>query len=144
MGRIVVGVDGSDHSIAALRWAIEEARLRHDTIEAFSAWSYPIVAVPGAVVPLEPLADQGADAMDHLDRAIKAAGADRTDVTVTPIVAEGDAARLLIEASKDADLLVVGARGHGAIAGFLLGSVTQHVTRHAHCPVAVIPGASAA
>jgi nucleotide-binding universal stress UspA family protein len=140
MGRIVVGVDGSEHSIAALRWAIAEARLRNDVVDAFSAWSYPIVAVPGAIVPLEPLADQGVDAMQHLERAIDATGVDSTGVTITPVVAEGDAARLLIEASKDADLLVVGARGHGAIAGFLLGSVTQHVTRHAHCPVAVIPG----
>ncbi len=139
MRRIVVGVDGSENSIAAFRWAANEARLRGDSIDVISAWSYPIVAVPGAVVPLEPLADQGADAMAHLQKVIEHCDVDTTGLTVTPIVAEGDAARLLIEASKDADLLVVGARGRGAIAGFLLGSVTQHVTRHAHCPVAVIP-----
>jgi len=139
MKRIVVGVDGSESSIAALRWALEEAQLRGDSIEVISAWTYPIVAVPGAVVPLEPLADQGADALAHLQHAIDTCGADRSGLTVNPIVQEGDAARVLLEAAKDADLLVVGARGHGAIAGFLLGSVTQHVTRHAPCPVAVIP-----
>jgi nucleotide-binding universal stress UspA family protein len=140
MGRIVVGVDGSENSVAALRWAVGEARLRGDTVEAFAAWSYPIVAVPGAVVPLEPLADQAADALQHLQIAIAKIDAGNTDVAIEPVVAEGDAARLLIDASKDADLIVVGSRGHGAFAGFLLGSVTQHVTRHAHCPVAVIPG----
>ena len=61
MGRIVVGIDGSEQAVEALRWAIGEARLRGATIDAIDAWNYPYVVVPGAPIPLHPRADQADD-----------------------------------------------------------------------------------
>jgi nucleotide-binding universal stress UspA family protein len=138
MARIVVGIDGSENSVRALRWALEEARLRGATIDAVAAWSYPYVVVPGAIVPAQPLADQAVDAQEHLDRVLAEVGVDGQDVSVNPIVTEGGAANALVEAAQDADLVVVGSRGHGALRS-LLGSVSQEVLHHSPCPVVVIP-----
>ena len=138
MARIVVGIDGSENSVRALRWAIEEARLRGATVDAIAAWSYPYVVVPGAIVPAQPLADQAVDAQEHLDRVMAEVGEEQGDVTVNAIVVEGGAANALVEAGQDADLVVVGSRGHGALRS-LLGSVSQDVLHHAECPVVVIP-----
>ena len=138
--RIAVGVDGSPSSVAALRWAIHEAEITGDTVEAVIAWHYSIAAggygwAPMAVeydLDLRPIAEKAlADAVD------KAAGPERT-VTVERRVIEGDASTVLTDASADADLLVVGSRGHGTFTDALIGSVSQNCAHHAQCPVVIV------
>lgn len=143
-GTIVVGVDGSEHSVAALRWALREARLRHAELHVVHAWQQVAVAeLAAAAVPftsLDKLQQRAQATLDEcLDRA-RPIGS----VTVEPILVHGPAPSTLLAASVGADLLVVGARGGGAIAGRLLGSVSQQCAAHAHCPVAVIPAPPAA
>ena len=140
--RIVVGVDSSHGSRAALRWALNQARLTGATVEAVTAWQDPIAYGYGyGWVPT--LADADgipAYAEKALAETIAAVvGTQGQPVEVRTTVAEGPAAQVLLAAAADADLLVVGSRGHGAFAGMLLGSVSQHCAQHAPCAVAVIP-----
>ncbi len=134
MFKIVVGIDGSDRSTAALRWAVEEARLRDGEVVALCAWEFPHALNPVTMftIDAEPFR---ADAESALDRAVTAA--EPGAVAVTRAVVEGSAAVRLVEASADADLVVVGSRGRGGFGGLLLGSVSQHVISHARCPVLV-------
>jgi len=141
MGRIVVGVDGSAHSIRALRWAVAEAAARNATVEAVITWHYPVLAsdeFSGAVVPVD-VAALEANARETLDQAVEAAVPDagQRDAVVRT-VREGSPGHALVEASLDADMLVVGSRGHGGFAGLLLGSVSTQCVHHARCPVTVI------
>ncbi len=137
---IVVGVDGSDGSRAALRWAAEEGARRHDTVRAVYAWGYPYIPGPeGSAVFLNP-ADVTRDATERLEATIAEALPDEAArAAVERYVIDGSAADVLVEQSKDADLVVVGARGHGGFVGLLLGSVSGQVVNHAHCPVVVVP-----
>ncbi len=143
MGRIVVGVDGSEHSLAALRWAMEEAALRNSTVLAISAWTYPVVIADGMaggayVGALDPN-ELATAARSNLDAAVTSAFPDpAARANIELMVVEGSPGRALVEASKDADLLVVGSRGHGGFANLLLGSVSSQCVHHAHCPVTVI------
>lgn len=134
MGRIVVGVDGSEHAKDALRWAAEEGRLRGWEVHALATWEFPHVLNPVTMMTIEP-DPFVADARHALDAAI--AAIDTAGVDVTSEVVEGTAAQRLLEASRGADLLVVGSRGRGGFSGLLLGSVSQHVAAHATCPVLV-------
>ncbi|MDZ7733133.1 MAG: universal stress protein [Acidimicrobiia bacterium] len=133
--RIVVGVDGSDCSIEALRWAVEEGRLRDATVEALHAWHIPYLGLPG-VSPPYPEDEFVAYATRVLDDAVNAAG--DVHAPIERRVVRGHPANELIEASRRADLVVVGSHGHGGVAGTLLGSVSQRVVMHAECPVVVI------
>ena len=139
MGQIVVGVDGSDHAIAALRWAIAEAGLRDAEVVALCAWEFPHALNPVTMLTVE--ADPfRADAEANLHRSISAV--ETGSVVVTRRIVEGSAAQRLVEASADADLLVVGLRGRGGFTGLLLGSVSQHVveqTRDAPCSFTTRP-----
>jgi nucleotide-binding universal stress UspA family protein len=143
---IVVGVDGSEESIAALRWALEEARLRDTTVRALRAWELPY-----ASPPLEPLlpgsgfpqfavdVDEIRGAVEEqLDRVVSEAVGDAAGVRIEQELVQGHAADELVKASKGADLLVVGSRGHGGFSGLLLGSVSQACVQHARCPVVVV------
>ena len=134
MGKIIVGVDGSEHSIAALRWAVEEARLRDVEVVALCAWEFPHALNPVTMFTMkaEPFR---AEAEAILERSI--AAANPGSAAVNPQIVEGTAALRLVEASADADLVVVGSRGRGGFGGLLLGSVSQHLTAHARCPVLV-------
>lgn len=136
---VVVGVDGSPGSLAALRFAVVEADLRHSDVRAVCAWRYPEADGGWSIVPREAYNPHAA-AREVLSEAIAAISgpADRT-VVVTPVTTEGHAAAVLVEAAADADLLVVGSRGHGGFVGLLLGSVSQHCVHHARCPVVVVP-----
>lgn len=143
MGVIVVGIDDSDVAKAALGFAFEEAQLRDATLRAVHAWqfSYPgAAAVEGAyAIPgldLESLRDAAAASLDAIVAEVIA---DSGEVEVVRRVVEGPAGAVLIDESRDADLLVVGSRGRGGFAGLLLGSVSQQCTHHASCPVVVIP-----
>ncbi|MFP5377028.1 MAG: universal stress protein [Acidimicrobiia bacterium] len=139
-GKIVVGVDGSDPSVEALRWALDEAAVHGASVEAIHAWQYPYVAdVTGmAAYPLDRREVEEA-ARTTLARAVEAAGPPPAGVAVEQVLAPGGAAGVLVDAARDADLLVVGTRGHGGFSGLLLGSVSQQCTHHAPCPVVVVP-----
>jgi len=139
--RIVAGIDGSESSASALRWAIGQAWLTGATVDAVIAWHYPDLATSGmAVGSMEPTygffrenAEKiVADAISSVDPA--------SDVAVSARVAQGHAAQVLLDASAGASLLVVGSRGHGGFAEALLGSVSQHCVQHALCPVVVVRG----
>lgn len=139
--KIVVGVDGSDESDAALRWALEEARLRGAIVEAVHAWGYPPTAVgPGfvAMIDAELIETLHQAAEEVIDRALTEAAGEAGDVKVVRATPEGPAAPALLEAAEGAELLVVGSRGHGGFAGLLLGSVSQQCAHHAPCPVVII------
>ncbi len=138
MGTIVVGVDGSPGGLAALRFALEEARLRKASVTAVFAWSIPFVAdVPSGLLP-ELLSDFRADAERLLEEAIAEAG-DPGGVEIAQLLVDAPAGRALLEAARGADLLVVGSRGRGGFTGLLLGSVSQQCTQHATCPVVIVP-----
>jgi nucleotide-binding universal stress UspA family protein len=137
---IVVGVDGSEHAAKALRWALDEARLRDTDVLAVYAWTMP--APPGHMgFYAEPLQDpaiyqEGAERMLEgiLDETAPETGGVRLDRRAV----QGSPADELVRAAADAELLVVGSRGHGGFSSLLLGSVSQQCVQHATCPVVVV------
>jgi nucleotide-binding universal stress UspA family protein len=142
MGTIVVGVDGSDLSRDALRWAVDEAKLRHDRVLAVHAWEpplAPVVDIPPAPDPPVYLPELIAHVQEQADALVAHAVTQfRNDgVEIEPEAVEGPAASVLVDVAEDADLLVVGSRGKGGLAGLLLGSISQQVAQHAPCPVVI-------
>lgn len=168
-GRVVVGVDGSDGSLAALRWAMTEARLRGTSVLAVIAWTHHaswgragrvhMTPPPSAVLPganptgqrppsrFEP-SDEGDEAgavEGVLDSSVVRAIQELDEqgrqhhVQIIRQAVEGHPAEVLLGAATPADLLVVGYRGHGGFIGGLLGSVSRHIVTHARCPVVVVP-----
>ena len=139
---VVVGVDGSEESVAALRWAAGYARATGATLRAMIAWHYPDVAggapVGHAPAPIRQESEQHIQAT--LDAAVQQVYPDPAAAGVQTAIAYGHPAEALIEASKTASLLVVGSRGHGAFTGMLVGSVSIHCVTGAHCPVVVVRG----
>ena len=146
MGVIVVGVDQSTGAKAALRFALEEARLRQATLRAVHAWQFGYIGATGLEGWLPAVGGElddfrrGAEAA--LEQTLKEVGADTEAVPIDRRVEQGAAATILIEESQGADLLVVGSRGHGGFAQLLLGSVSQQCAQHASCPVVVVRGAA--
>lgn len=138
--RIVVGVDGSVPSKAALGWAVRQARLTGAVVDAVIAWQFP--ATYGYPVPAAPATDFEEIAAQVLADAIAEVSATAGPVQIRSKVAEGNAAQVLLRESAGADLLVVGSRGHGGFVEALLGSVGQHCVHHATCPVVVIRDAA--
>ncbi|MFZ4720169.1 MAG: universal stress protein [Ilumatobacteraceae bacterium] len=134
-GTVVVGVDGSPDSGRALDWAIDEAIKRHLRVRLVHGVEVGVsMASPyGGGMVLEQLEEAGRTVLDEAEERVRAAGLD-----VDSCLEIGSGAHALIEQSKDADLLVVGCRGHGGFVGMLLGSVSSAVTHHAHCPVLVV------
>jgi nucleotide-binding universal stress UspA family protein len=141
-GRIVVGVDGSPSSKAALAWAVSQAALTGALVEAVIAWHYPAMAggaLFGSTGPLDSW-DYGEWAANALSHAIKETADPDGPVKVSATVREGNPAQALLDAADGADLLVVGSRGHGGFAEALLGSVSQACVHHAQCPVVIVRG----
>jgi nucleotide-binding universal stress UspA family protein len=138
--RIVVGVDDSPSSKAALLWAMRQAELTGAAVEAVMAWHYPMTLnrAAWAVITPDDVAKIGALFARQLSGAIAEAAAPHSQVQVSAAVRQGNAAQVLLDAADGADLLVVGSRGHGGFAGALLGSVSQHCVHHASCPVVVV------
>jgi nucleotide-binding universal stress UspA family protein len=132
---IVVGVDGSGSSRQALLWAARQAGLTGARLRAVMSWHLPSTAY---MMPLPDGLDMQKATAEELDRTLHETLGDNPGIPVTTVVVEGHPALVLLDAAKDADLLVVGSRGHGAFAGMLLGSVSEHCVTHAHCPVVVI------
>jgi len=137
---VVVGVDGSAESVAALRWAARYATATGAPVRAMLAWHYPGAAGGPPIEKAPKAVHDQTDAQMHetLDAAIAKAGQEAAGVE--KVTAYGHPAQVLIEASKEAGLLVVGRHGHGAFTGMLLGSVSIHCVTGAHCPVVVIRG----
>jgi nucleotide-binding universal stress UspA family protein len=131
--RIVVGVDGSAHGNAALRWAMAEAEVHRGEVTAVFAWQMPFLDIPGAFdrQEIEDLSKQ------FLVQTVAAVVPD-PQVPLNLLVAQGDVSEALIHAAKDADLLVLGSRGRGGFVGLKLGSVSQECVAHADCPVVVV------
>jgi nucleotide-binding universal stress UspA family protein len=144
MATLVVGVDGSDGAQEALRYALGEARLRGAGLRAVTAWHMPTMAyASGGMVPdVDPTVfEESASAA--LDAALAALGAQADGVEIERVVRMGQPAQVLVEEARDADLLVVGSRGHGGFAGLLLGSVGHQCAMHSLCPVVIVHQPSA-
>jgi nucleotide-binding universal stress UspA family protein len=131
---IVAGIDGSPSSLAALEWAARQAHLTGSALVVVAAWHLPgTYAAAGITDDYDPAAemqtvlDHSLHTIQHHHRTLRATGQ----------VIEGYPGPALVDASRDADLLVVGSRGHGEFADILLGSVGLHCATHAHCPVLV-------
>jgi nucleotide-binding universal stress UspA family protein len=136
-GRIVVGVDSSATSLKALRWALDEARLRGSRVELVHAFPRPELIGMTMVVTLPSDDELRAASQQVVDESLAAVGG-AGDVEVSSYVGPGGPASMLVEVADGADLLVIGSRGLGGFRGLLLGSVTQQVIAHAPCPVVVI------
>jgi nucleotide-binding universal stress UspA family protein len=132
---IVVGVDGSQQSVEALRWAARTAPALGAGIKVVGAWEYP--PEYAGYVPL------GSDNFDEItrkqvDKAVREAFGDDVPAGLSTSVVFGHPSKVLVRESEDATMLVVGRRGHGGFRGLLLGSVSAACVSHAKCPVLVI------
>ena len=135
---VVVGVDGSPGSIAALSWAGRYGAATGATVWALHIWHYPTSAgLPPGITPESVDDEVKANQRKELDEAIAKANLDPA-AQVESKIGYGHPAQVLIDASEEADLLVVGSRGHGAWTGMLVGSVSIHCVTGAHCPVVVV------
>lgn len=145
---IVIGFDGSEHSRNALNWALDEARQRNGQLRLITAWSkaplawYPAVLETAAgEIAAEESPEQAArtlqaEALEHAaESAVSATG---------QLVNTHSPASAILEAAMEADLIVVGSRGHGGFPGLHLGSVSTQVVSHAQCPVLVVHSKAAA
>ncbi len=133
--RIIVGVDGSHTAAKALAWALDEARARHAKVRLVSVWAVPVMVYPGAI--------EGASVFNEAADEILRDAVDEADVhgLTHPIereTAAGGAASALIDAAKNATLVVVGSRGLSRARELILGSVSHQVVHHSPCPVVVI------
>src|ERR1700678_1423081 len=134
--RIVVGIDGSESSVVALTWAADQAALTGSILDAVMSWEWPNSYGNAFYFPDD--FDPATDAQNMVDDAIEKVRVTHPDVTIRPVVVEGHPAPVLIEASRGADLLVVGSRGHGEFSGMLLGSVSDYFTHHVLCPITIV------
>jgi nucleotide-binding universal stress UspA family protein len=133
--RIVVGVDGSTQSRSALRWAARQAQLVGGYLDVIITWELPISF--GWVPPYPPDFNPAQDAQRAAEEEVGEVLRDFSGLEARVTVVEGHPVPSLLKASRGADLLVLGSRGHGEYVGMLLGSVTQHCVTEAHCPVLV-------
>jgi nucleotide-binding universal stress UspA family protein len=139
---IVVGVDDSESSHRALRWAVQEAVRRQARLTIITAWTWDAVeGTPLAMIDPEAMHDIAENTQDDAVKEILAEGP--TPPEVLREVVQATASEALIEASQGAELIVVGTHGRGPVKSFLLGSVSLSVIRHASCPVVVMPPVSA-
>ncbi|MFC9964552.1 universal stress protein [Nocardia ignorata] len=143
---VVVGVDGSEQSRHALRWAAEYAAHHRVALRLVFAVDVPVDYGPGLAGPLydvDELRRHGETIVSDAAQQAAAVAAPITDITITTDVVAGSAVAVLRHHSESARLLVVGSRGLGAFRRTLLGSVSTSIARHAGCPVAVIPESTA-
>lgn len=140
---IVVGIDHSEGAKAALRFALEEAKLRQATLRVVHAWQYGYIGATGLEGTYPDVVGEVTELRDAAEAAVEQTLRDSIpdpqEVEIERHVVEGRAAAVLVDESRGADLLVVGSRGHGGFAGLLLGSVSQHCAHHAACPTVIVP-----
>jgi nucleotide-binding universal stress UspA family protein len=143
--KIVVGVDGSDPSMEALRWAAYEARRRNADIRVVSCYTFPVYGSSVAVYPnaidIETLKEVGSAVVG---RALEVVAAIDSKLVVEGTAEMGAAVRGVTDAAELGDEIVVGATGHAGFLDGLLGSVTTGVIHRAHVPVIVVPSKSPA
>ncbi|WAL69407.1 universal stress protein [Amycolatopsis cynarae] len=133
---VVVGVDGSATSAAALRWAVAEAAATGRVVRAVAAWTYvPAVDPGGVVAPIDEVAAMHGRALDDF---VRETVGERPGAPVRADLVEGDPADALVKASAEASLLVLGSHGRGRLLSALLGSVSAQCLRRAACPVVII------
>jgi len=141
VGRILVGVDGSDGSQRALQWAVDEAALRAvsvDVVHAYKTEYIYYLDIPSTVIiPRHDIESAAQLAVGKVVASVDNPGGVEISVEM---VNSGNPAGELIDRSEDSDLVVLGSRGLGGLSGLLLGSVSQKVSHHARCPVVIIPG----
>jgi nucleotide-binding universal stress UspA family protein len=138
---IVVGVDGSKSSRAALSWAYDEATHHGASLTVISTWHPPALPMTppyGSLPPEGYVSQPQRDALDLLQKLVADLEERNPPIDVRTAIEQGNPAEVLIERSKESDLMVVGSRGHGGFAGMLLGSVSQHLVAHAECPVVIV------
>lgn len=139
---IVVGFDGSEHSQTALNWAMDEARQRCGELRLITAWNKPLMAWYPAVLETAAGEIAAEESPEHIAETIQAEAlksAADGGVTATGRIVHSDSpASAILDAAQDADLVVVGSRGHGGFPALHLGSVTTQVINHAPCPVLVV------
>jgi nucleotide-binding universal stress UspA family protein len=136
---IVVGVDGSPGSRKALAWAAAEAADHGADLNVVNVWEHTLLPPAGSVSVSEHYVPEPSQrTTDELVQVIKEELGDDPPVQVQAQVREGRPAKVLIDESAAADLLVVGHRGHGGFTGLVLGSVSQHVAAYANCAVTVV------
>jgi nucleotide-binding universal stress UspA family protein len=142
---VIVGVDGSAQSIAALRWAARYAAATGAAVRAVLAWHYPSAAAqpPVGLAPASVRTEIEATMQGILNDAVAQAFPDRSPAELEARLSYGHPAQVLIDESKEADLLVVGSSGHGAFTRMLLGSVSTHCVTSAFCTVTVVRGTEA-
>jgi len=137
-GPVVVGVDGSEESVAALRWAVEAARLRVVPLRVVHTWQYPQWLLgPGASTLPGPVDEMDAAAHGLIHRVL--AGVDTHGVTIETAIVQGDIVSVLLDEAERAALVVLGRRGIGGVRRLLLGSVSSGVVHGAKCPVVILP-----
>jgi len=134
--RIVVGIDGSDGSYLALDWALREAELRGASVRLVHGWAFVASTMDPTGAALAECERAGEEILGEAVARVKAS---HPKISVTSELRSTSPSEALIEASHDADLVVVGTRGRGGFVGLLLGSVSHQVVHHAVCAVAVIP-----
>lgn len=141
-GRVVVGIDGSELSLDAVRVAFQSASLRRTGLTILHAWAAPNFDAPGTAVPTELVLEEvEQDELRAMAETVAGLREEYPDVSVEQRLVHGKASKVLIDASRGAALVVVGSRGRGGFASLLLGSVSHAVLHHAHCPVQVVrPG----
>jgi len=132
---IVVGIDGSSASLEALEWAARQVELTNSTLQIIATWDWPMTF--GWAVPIPTGFDPEQNVQKALAEAVAGVRARHPTIGITTRVLQGHPAPLLVEASKGAELLVVGSRGHGEFVGMLIGSVSEFCATNAHCPVLV-------
>jgi nucleotide-binding universal stress UspA family protein len=138
--RIVVGVDTSEGSRAALRWALGQAARTGAEIEAVLAYDFGLAWIDvGSGYQAQWIQHAADSAKARLHSFLEETGPGPDGVVVHPVVVEGAASEVLTELASNADLLVVGTRGRGGFKGLLLGSVSQRCAQRAPCPVVVVP-----
>lgn len=134
--RVVVGIDGSPSSHAALRWAVRYAGLIGGTVDAVTAWDLP-GAYGWSALAVDADFDE-AVARQRLGQELSEVLGAEQAASVRALSARGNAVDVLLTAAEEAEALVVGSRGRGGFARALLGSVSQHVAHHARCPVVIV------
>ena len=136
--RVVVGVDGSGHSRAALAWGARQAELTGASLTVVTTWELPTSY--GYVAAWPENVDFEADARAVLEETVETVLGPDSSLEITRRVERGHAALVLVEESRRAAVVVVGCRGHGEFTGMLIGSVSEHLATHAHCPVVIVRG----
>ena len=141
MPGITVGIDGSEHSVKALEWAIKEAAIQHSPVTVLavhlvpkSGWTGNPITLPADIADVE----KARQAAEELVVKVTSQLGDAQPASVKVSAVNGFPAQELIEASRDADLVVIGSRGSGGFARLMMGSVSSQVGHHAHCPVVVV------